>query len=236
MTRNITLTLDEATLQEARVLAAQHGLSVSAFLRRELSPPGRGAAWVWPRQRVGAPAAGPRASRWGADPCPLQGRTPRPCQASLTRTSSSTPRTRTQAPKHEAARDLAVAAVERSTGRGQRAGAAGVPSHCDQEAAPAADRRARAFEIVREYLTWNVVDNTGDLLGPGYLAPAVRSAVVLGRPGRAGRNRSWLPTRSTRKTLNDGQRFSPGPNRESAARRPDSVRARRSRPGPVAMR
>ena len=37
MTRNITLTLDVATLQEARVLAAQQGLSVSAFLRKELS-------------------------------------------------------------------------------------------------------------------------------------------------------------------------------------------------------
>ena len=35
--RNITLTLDEATLREARVLAAQRGLSVSAFLRRELA-------------------------------------------------------------------------------------------------------------------------------------------------------------------------------------------------------
>ncbi len=36
MIRNITLALDEATLQEARVLAAQEGLSVSALLRREL--------------------------------------------------------------------------------------------------------------------------------------------------------------------------------------------------------
>jgi len=35
--RNITLTLDEATLQEARVLAAERGLSVSAFLRTELA-------------------------------------------------------------------------------------------------------------------------------------------------------------------------------------------------------
>jgi len=35
--RNITLTLDEQTLREARVLAAQRGLSVSAFLRRELA-------------------------------------------------------------------------------------------------------------------------------------------------------------------------------------------------------
>jgi hypothetical protein len=35
--RNITLTLDEETLREARVLAAQRGLSVSAFLRRELA-------------------------------------------------------------------------------------------------------------------------------------------------------------------------------------------------------
>ena len=35
--RNITLTLDEDTLREARVLAAQRGLSVSAFLRRELA-------------------------------------------------------------------------------------------------------------------------------------------------------------------------------------------------------
>jgi hypothetical protein len=37
MTRNITLTIDEAILREARVLAAQEGLSVSAFLRKELS-------------------------------------------------------------------------------------------------------------------------------------------------------------------------------------------------------
>ena len=37
MTRNITLSLDEETLQEARVLAAQEGLSVSALLRRELN-------------------------------------------------------------------------------------------------------------------------------------------------------------------------------------------------------
>jgi Ribbon-helix-helix protein, copG family len=36
-TRNITLTLDEETLREARVLAAQRGLSVSAFLRLELA-------------------------------------------------------------------------------------------------------------------------------------------------------------------------------------------------------
>ena len=35
--RNITLTLDEETLREARVLAAQRGLSVSAFLRLELA-------------------------------------------------------------------------------------------------------------------------------------------------------------------------------------------------------
>jgi hypothetical protein len=35
--RNITLTLDEGTLREARVLAAERGLSVSAFLRRELA-------------------------------------------------------------------------------------------------------------------------------------------------------------------------------------------------------
>jgi hypothetical protein len=35
--RNITLTLDEETLREARVLAAQRGLSVSAFLRQELA-------------------------------------------------------------------------------------------------------------------------------------------------------------------------------------------------------
>ena len=35
--RNITLTLDEETLREARVLAAQRGLSVSAFLRVELA-------------------------------------------------------------------------------------------------------------------------------------------------------------------------------------------------------
>ena len=35
--RNITLTLDEATLREARVLAAERGLSVSAFLRSELA-------------------------------------------------------------------------------------------------------------------------------------------------------------------------------------------------------
>lgn len=37
MTRNITLALDEEILREARVLAAQQGISVSAFLRRELS-------------------------------------------------------------------------------------------------------------------------------------------------------------------------------------------------------
>jgi len=35
--RNITLALDEGTLREARVLAAQRGLSVSAFLRGALS-------------------------------------------------------------------------------------------------------------------------------------------------------------------------------------------------------
>lgn len=35
--RNITLALDAETLREARVLAAQRGLSVSAFLRRELA-------------------------------------------------------------------------------------------------------------------------------------------------------------------------------------------------------
>lgn len=35
--RNITLTLDEETLREARILAAARGLSVSAFLRRELA-------------------------------------------------------------------------------------------------------------------------------------------------------------------------------------------------------
>ena len=36
MNRNITLSVDEETLQEARVLAAREGLSVSALLRREL--------------------------------------------------------------------------------------------------------------------------------------------------------------------------------------------------------
>jgi hypothetical protein len=35
--RNITLTIDEETLREARVLAAERGLSVSAFLREELA-------------------------------------------------------------------------------------------------------------------------------------------------------------------------------------------------------
>jgi hypothetical protein len=35
--RNITLTLDDETLREARVLAAERGLSVSAFLRAELA-------------------------------------------------------------------------------------------------------------------------------------------------------------------------------------------------------
>jgi hypothetical protein len=35
--RNITLTLDEATLREARVLAAERGLSLSAFLRLEVA-------------------------------------------------------------------------------------------------------------------------------------------------------------------------------------------------------
>jgi hypothetical protein len=35
--RNITLALDEETLREARVLAAQRGLSVSAFLRSEFA-------------------------------------------------------------------------------------------------------------------------------------------------------------------------------------------------------
>lgn len=35
--RNITLTVDEETLREARVLAAQRGLSVSAFLRLEIA-------------------------------------------------------------------------------------------------------------------------------------------------------------------------------------------------------
>jgi hypothetical protein len=35
--RNITLAIDEETLREARVLAAERGLSVSAFLRRELA-------------------------------------------------------------------------------------------------------------------------------------------------------------------------------------------------------
>ncbi|MBI4957302.1 MAG: hypothetical protein HY908_35155 [Myxococcales bacterium] len=34
--RNITLTIDDDTLREARILAAQEGLSVSALLRREL--------------------------------------------------------------------------------------------------------------------------------------------------------------------------------------------------------
>jgi len=37
MARNITLSVDEEILREARVLAAQEGLSVSAFLRKELS-------------------------------------------------------------------------------------------------------------------------------------------------------------------------------------------------------
>ena len=36
MMRNITLSLAEDTLQEARVLAAHQGKSVSAFLRQEL--------------------------------------------------------------------------------------------------------------------------------------------------------------------------------------------------------
>jgi hypothetical protein len=34
--RNITLSLDEEILREARVIAAREGLSVSALLRREL--------------------------------------------------------------------------------------------------------------------------------------------------------------------------------------------------------
>ena len=37
MGRNITLVLDDDILREAKILAAHEGLSVSAFLRRELS-------------------------------------------------------------------------------------------------------------------------------------------------------------------------------------------------------
>lgn len=37
MGRNITLSFDDDILREAKILAAQQGLSVSAFLRRELS-------------------------------------------------------------------------------------------------------------------------------------------------------------------------------------------------------
>jgi hypothetical protein len=37
LSRNITITLDEETLREARVLAAKRGLSVSGLLRRELA-------------------------------------------------------------------------------------------------------------------------------------------------------------------------------------------------------
>jgi hypothetical protein len=37
MARNITVSLDEATIREARALAAQRGISVSALVRRELS-------------------------------------------------------------------------------------------------------------------------------------------------------------------------------------------------------
>jgi hypothetical protein len=37
MGRNITLSLDDEILREAKILAAQQGLSVSALLRRELS-------------------------------------------------------------------------------------------------------------------------------------------------------------------------------------------------------
>jgi plasmid stability protein len=36
MTRNITLSLDDEILREARVLAAHQGLSVSGLLRRQL--------------------------------------------------------------------------------------------------------------------------------------------------------------------------------------------------------
>jgi hypothetical protein len=37
MGRNITLSFDDEILREAKILAAQEGLSVSGFLRRELS-------------------------------------------------------------------------------------------------------------------------------------------------------------------------------------------------------
>lgn len=36
MTRNITLSMDDAVLRKARVLAARRGLSISALLRDEL--------------------------------------------------------------------------------------------------------------------------------------------------------------------------------------------------------
>jgi hypothetical protein len=36
MTRNVTLTLDSELLREARVLAAEQGISLSALLRQEL--------------------------------------------------------------------------------------------------------------------------------------------------------------------------------------------------------
>ena len=36
MTRNVTLTLDERVLREARILAAERGISLSALLRQEL--------------------------------------------------------------------------------------------------------------------------------------------------------------------------------------------------------
>ena len=129
MARNITLSLDDEILREARILAAQQGFSVSAFLRRELSR-------LVEEQRgfVKAREAALRRLAHGASLG-----AGRSLRATIFTTVPSFVDTnilvyaedRDAGRKREIARDLAGWPVERREWRGERAGAAGALRDAD---------------------------------------------------------------------------------------------------------
>jgi predicted nucleic acid-binding protein len=159
--RNITLTLDEELLREARVLAAQRGLSVSAFLRKE-------STGLVERQRGYRRRATPRCAAFAAVThsgveSSLRGKSCTTVPSFVDTNILVYAEDRDAKNKHTVARDLIVQLWDDHEGV--------LSIQVLQEFYVNVTRKlkkplssARALDIVAEYLTWTVVENTGRLL------------------------------------------------------------------------
>ena len=173
-------------LCEAKILAAQQGLSVSAFLRRELSR-------LVEDQR-GFVKARESAVRRLATALALGGG-PLPSRDDLTTVPSFVDTNvlvyaedRDAGHKHDIARDLVIGLWNDRTGV--------LSVQVLQELYVTLTRKlrrpmppARAAEIVREYLAWRVIDNDGELLVAAMTSSRRRAS-------RSGTLWSWRPQRS----------------------------------------